>query len=185
MHLRTMSNEATNAMIVVPPSLDQANIFSMCFAKEFTDYYLLIDPGDGTDDVTLYDAYEDDKDMVGIGRILDVASHEPHSAFDLFEVFVHESDGVTLYDACTDKMDMMCMSVILDVALRELFFALDLFEVSMLELDNDGSIPDLVAFDFTSIEGERPTMLTHIFLLTLCPSLSPTMIICLLNTIMI
>ena len=70
MHLGTMITEASNAMIVAPPSLDQTNMFSTCFSKEFIDYDMLMDPRDGIDDVTLYDAYEDEMDMVGIGRIL-------------------------------------------------------------------------------------------------------------------
>ena len=91
-------------------------------------------------------------DMVGIGRILDVAPHGPHSAFDLFAVSVLETDGVTLYDACTDKMDMMGIGCILDAALREPRSTLDLFGISMLELDDDGFVPDDIALDITSVE---------------------------------
>ena len=40
--------------------------------------------GDDTDGETLPDTYIDKIDMIGIGRILDAAPHEPHSAFDLF-----------------------------------------------------------------------------------------------------
>ena len=86
-----------------------------------------MDLRDGTDKVNLYDACDDELDMVGIGRILDVASHEPHYAFDLFGVSVHETVGVTLYDACTDKMDMMGIGRILDIAPRAPCFSLDLF----------------------------------------------------------
>ena len=89
-----------------------------------------MDLGDGTDNVTLYDACDDKMDMLGIGRILDVAPHGPHSAFDLFGVSVLETDGVTLYDAFTYKMDMMVIGRSLDVAPREPRSALDLFEVS-------------------------------------------------------
>ena len=88
MHLGTMKTEAFDAMIVAPLSPDQANMFSMCFSEEFIDYDTLMDPGDGIDDVTLYDACEDEMDMVGSGRILDVASHGPHFDFDLFGVSV-------------------------------------------------------------------------------------------------
>ena len=47
----------------------------------------------------------------------------------------------------------------------------------MLELDDDGSVPDVVSFNFTYVEGA--------FDYTLCSGLSPSMIICMLNTIMI
>ena len=36
-------------------------------------------------------------DMIGIGRILDATSHEPHYTFDMFGVSVWIKD-VTLYD---------------------------------------------------------------------------------------
>ena len=98
-----MITKASDAMIVVPPSSGQANMFSMCFPEEFTDYDLLMDPRDGTDDVTPHDAYDDEKDMVGISRILDTTPHGSHSTFDLFGVSVLEIDGVTLYDVCTNE----------------------------------------------------------------------------------
>ena len=66
-----------------------------------------MDFGEGTNDVTLYDACDNEMDMLGIGRILDIAPHMPHSAFDVFGVFVFETDKVALYDDCIDKMDMI------------------------------------------------------------------------------
>ena len=64
--------------------------------------------------------------------------------------------------ARTDEMDMMGIGRILDVALCEPRFALDLFEVSMLELDDDGSVPNVVPFDFTSVEGASDYVDPHI-----------------------
>ena len=61
-------------------------MFSMCFLEEFIDYDMLMEHGEGTDDVTPHDAYVDNMVMIGITRILDIAPHRPHSAFDLFEV---------------------------------------------------------------------------------------------------
>ena len=83
MHFGTMINEAFDAMIVTPLSPDRANMFSMCFPDEVTNYDMLMDPGDGTYDVTLYDACDDEMDTVGIGHILDVTLHGPHFTFDL------------------------------------------------------------------------------------------------------
>ena len=47
-------------------------------------------------------------------RILDVVPHDPHFDFDLFGVFVIDTNDVTLYDACTDEMDMIGTGCILD-----------------------------------------------------------------------
>ena len=69
--------------MVAPQSLDQASVLSVCFLEEFTDYDMLMDPREGTDDVTSYDV--DEMDMIGIGRILDIAPHKPHSALTCSE----------------------------------------------------------------------------------------------------
>ncbi|RVW21495.1 hypothetical protein CK203_111259 [Vitis vinifera] len=68
-------------------------MFSMCFPDEVFDYGLLVDSGGGTNGVTLDDAYTDEMDMIGIGRILDAAPHGPHSTFDMFRVSMLEMDG--------------------------------------------------------------------------------------------
>ena len=39
-------------------------MFSMCFPEEFTNYDMLMDLGEGTNDVTLYDACNDEMDMM-------------------------------------------------------------------------------------------------------------------------
>ena len=80
-------------MIVVPSSPGRAIMFSMCFPDEDFDYGLLVDSGGGPDRVTLDDAYIDEMDMIGIGRILDATLHMPYSAFDLFSVSMLEMDG--------------------------------------------------------------------------------------------
>ena len=56
MHLGTGLTEASVALIVAPPSSDRANMFSMCFPREFTNYDVLMDPRDVTNGATLYDA---------------------------------------------------------------------------------------------------------------------------------
>ena len=91
-------------------------MFSMCFPEEVLDYDLSMDLGDDIDGVTLLDTYKDEMDMIGIGRILNVAPLESHSAFDMFGVSVIDFEDVTLYDACVDAMDMIDTGCILDAA---------------------------------------------------------------------
>ena len=93
MHLSSGITEAIDVVIVAPSSPSRANMFSMCFLDEDIDYGLLMDSRGGTDGVTLDDTYNDEMDMIGIGRILDAAPHGPHSAFDMFGVSMLESDG--------------------------------------------------------------------------------------------
>ena len=66
-----------------------------------------------THQVTLPDTYKDEMDMIGIGRIIDAAPHEPHFAFDMFGVSTIDFEDVTLYDAC---VDMIGTGRILDAA---------------------------------------------------------------------
>ena len=58
-----------------------------------------MDLGDDTDGVTLPDTYKCEMDMIGIGRILDTAPHEPYSTFDMFGVSAIDFEDVTLYYA--------------------------------------------------------------------------------------
>ena len=67
------TTEALGALIVAPPSPGRASAFSMCFPEEVLDYDLSMDLGDDTDGVTLPNTYKDKMDMIGIGRILNVA----------------------------------------------------------------------------------------------------------------
>ena len=69
-----------------------------------------------TDDVTLYDACTDEMDMIGTGRILDVAPHGPHYALDMFGAFmleIDDDDSVTIVtldvitvEGASDSMDL-------------------------------------------------------------------------------
>ena len=110
------TTEAPGAMMVAPPSLGRASVFSMCFPEEVLDYDLPMDMGDDTNGMTFPDNYIDEMDMIGIGRILDVAPHEHHFDFDMFGVSAIDFDDVTLYDACADAMDMIDICHILDAA---------------------------------------------------------------------
>ena len=85
--------EASNAVIVAPLSLGQANMFSICFLDEDFNYGLLVVFGGGLDRVTLDDAYTDEMDMIGIDCILDATPHKSHFAFDMFGVSMLEMDG--------------------------------------------------------------------------------------------
>ena len=110
------TTEAPGVMIVAPPSPGRASVFSMCFPEEVLDYDLPMDLGDDIDRVSLPNTYIDKMDMIGIGRILDAAPHEPYSAFDMFGVFAIDFENVTLYDACADVIDMIGTGHILDAA---------------------------------------------------------------------
>ena len=90
------TTKALGAMIVAPPSPGQASVFSMCFPEVVLDYDLPMDLGDDIDGVTLPDTYIDEMDMIGIGRILYAAPHEPHYAFDMFGVSAIDFEGDTL-----------------------------------------------------------------------------------------
>ena len=79
----------------------------MCFLEEIPNYDMPMDLGDGFDGVILPDTYMNKMDMIGTGRILDIAPRGPYSGFDMFGVSMIDSDDVTLYDACTDAMDMI------------------------------------------------------------------------------
>ena len=138
------TTKALGAMIVAPPSLGRASVFSMCFLEEVPDYDLPMDLGDDTDGVTLPDTYINEMDMIGIGRILDAAPHEPHYAFDMFVVFAIDFEDVALYDACADAMDMIDTGHILDTAPPKPRSVFDMFGISMLDIDDDDG---LVAID--------------------------------------
>ena len=153
------TTEALGAMIVAPPSPGQASVFFMCFLEEVPDYDLPMDLGDDTDGVTLPDTYIDEMDMIDIGRILDVAPHEPHYAFDMFGVSAIDFEGVTLYDAYIDAMDMIDTNRILDAAPpgpRSVFY---MFGISMLEInDDDRLVATNIIHNIVSIKGESDSM---------------------------
>ena len=153
------TTEAPDAMIVAPPSPGQASVFSMCFLKEVLDYDLSMDLGDDTDGVTLPDTYIDKMDMIGIGRILDAAPHEPHYAFDMFGVFAIDFEDVTLYDAYADTMDMIDIGHILDAASLGPRSVFDMFRISMLEInDDDGLVATDIIHNTVSVEGVSDSM---------------------------
>nr|CAN83135.1 hypothetical protein VITISV_027565 [Vitis vinifera] len=132
MHLGIGILETPDVMIVAPPSPDRASMFSVCFPKAVFDYNILMDTVIDADGVTLPNAYTDEMDMIGVGRILDVVPHGPHSDFNLFGVFMIDYDDVTLYDPCTNVMDMIGTGRILDAAPHEPRSALDMFGAFML-----------------------------------------------------
>ncbi|RVW70807.1 Retrovirus-related Pol polyprotein from transposon 17.6 [Vitis vinifera] len=145
-HLDTGTTKAPSAMIVTPPSPDRANMFSMCFPEEVPDYDLPMDLGYGTDEM----------DMIGIGRIFDAAPHEPHTVFDMFGVFVFETDeDDSILDAYTDDMDFIGIGHILDAAPRGPLSAFNISGVSVLD---DESVLDVVTSDFASVEGVSDSM---------------------------
>ena len=129
-------------------------MFSMCFPEEVLDYDLSMDLGDDTDGVTLLDTYIDEMDMIGIGRILDIAPHEPHSAFDMFGLYGIDFEDVTLYDAYTDAMDMIDTDHIFDAAPPGPCSIFDLFGISILEIDDDdGLFANDIIHNTISVKG--------------------------------
>ena len=112
-------------------------MFSMCFPNEVIDYDLPMDLGDDTDGVTLPDTYINEMDMIGIGRILEAAPHEPYYAFGMFGVFAINFEDVTLYDACADAMDMIGTGHIMDASPPGPRYVFYMLGISMLEIDDD------------------------------------------------
>ncbi|RVW26176.1 Transposon Ty3-I Gag-Pol polyprotein [Vitis vinifera] len=115
-------------------------------ALEVPDYDLPMDLGYGTDEM----------DMIGIGRIFDAVPHEPHTVFDMFGVFVFETDEDDfILDAYTDDMDFIGIGHILDAAPRGPLSAFNISGVSVLD---DESVLDVVTSDFASVEGVSDSM---------------------------
>ena len=158
-------------------------MFFVCFPEIVFDYDILMNTMIDVDGVTLPDACTDEMDMIGVGRILDAVPHSPHSDFDLFRVSMIDTDDVTLYDVCTNEMDMIGTGRILDAAPHEPRFALDMFGAFMLEIDDDDTL--LLLLLMLSLLRERLILWTHLFLLTLCPGLSPALMMWLVEIIMI
>ena len=153
MCLSSKTTEPLEAMIVAPPSPDRASVFSVCFPEEVLDYDLPMDLGDDIDGVTLLDTYMDEMDMIGTGRILDIASCGPHSAFDILGVSMIDSNDVTLYDTCTGAMDMIGTGLILNASSPRPRSAFDVFRISMLEFNGDGIFVTNITHDTVSVEG--------------------------------
>ena len=157
MCLSSKTTEPPEALIVAPPSPDQASVFSLCFPQEVLDYDLPMDLEDDTDGVTLPDTYMDDMDMIDTGRILDIAPRGPYYAFDMFRVSMIDYDAM-IYDACTDAMDMIGTGRILDASPLGPRSALDVFGISMLEFDGDGLVATDITHDNVSVEGAFDTV---------------------------
>ena len=161
-------------MIVASPSSDRASVFSMCFPEEIPDYDLPMDLGDGSDGVILPDTHMDEMDMIGTGRILGTTPRGPHYAFDMFGASMIDFDDVTLYDACTDAMDMIGTGHILDASPPRpdlLLMCLGFLCLSLMVMD----LLLLILLMILFLLRERPTLWTHLFLLTLCLGLSPAL----------
>ena len=153
MCLISKTTKPPEAVIVVPPSLDRASVFSVCFPEEVPDYDLPMDLGDDTDGMTLPDTYMDAMDMINTDCILNAAPRGPYYSFDMFGVSMIDSDAMTLYDACADAMDMIDTGSILDASPSVPRSAFDVFGISMLEFDGDGLVATNSTHDTVSVEG--------------------------------
>ncbi|RVW12134.1 Retrovirus-related Pol polyprotein from transposon 17.6 [Vitis vinifera] len=110
------------------------------------DYDLPMDLGYGTNKM----------DMIGIGRIFDAVPHGPHTVFDMFGVFVLETDeDDSIPDAYTDDMDFIGIGHIFDAAPRG---PLSVFDISGVSVLDDESVLDVVTSDFASVEGESDSV---------------------------
>ena len=78
------------SVMIAPPSPNQANLFSLCFLNETTNYGIVIEPTDMINGVVPHDEYRDEMDMLGISQFLDAVQHEPFSPLEFFGVFVIE-----------------------------------------------------------------------------------------------
>ena len=93
LHQMQMGDETpdmSTSMMIAPPSLDRANLFSLCFPDETTDYGVVIGPADMTDGVVPHDEYRDEMDMLGISQFLDAVQCKPFSPFEFFKVSIIE-----------------------------------------------------------------------------------------------
>ena len=91
LHQMQMGDETLGvsaSMIIVPPSLDRANLFSLCFPNETTDYGVVIELADMIDGVVHHDENHDEMDMLGISQFFEAVQREPLSPLELFRVFV-------------------------------------------------------------------------------------------------
>ena len=58
--------DVSASMMITPPSLDRASLFSFCFLDETNDYGVVIEPADMIDGVVPHDEYHDEMDLLGI-----------------------------------------------------------------------------------------------------------------------
>ena len=78
------------SVTIAPPYPDRANLFSLCFQDETTNYGVVIELAGMIDGVVPHDEYRDKIDMLGISKFLDVVQRETFSPLKLFRVFVIE-----------------------------------------------------------------------------------------------
>ena len=130
-------------------------MFSMCFLDEIFDYGLLVDSRGGIDGVTLDDAYTDEMDMIGIGHILDIAPHGPHSAFDLFGVSMLEMDGD---DFITDVItpDFTSIEKAFDPMDPPLSFDSMSRFVTCYDVMSEGNSNDMSIFEYLPVSQQFP-----------------------------
>ncbi|RVW12713.1 hypothetical protein CK203_111455 [Vitis vinifera] len=76
-------------MMITPPSLDRASLFSLCFPDETTDYRVVIEPADMIDGVVPHDEYHDEMDL----WIFDINDEIAQPDLDR-DSFDHDSDPI-------------------------------------------------------------------------------------------
>ena len=83
LHVGDGTPSASTSMIIPPPSLDQGNLFSLCFPEKTTNYRIVIKLVDMIDGVIPHD-------MLDINQFLDATQQEPLSPLKLFGLSVIE-----------------------------------------------------------------------------------------------
>ena len=79
--------DASVTMMIASPSLDQANLLSLCFLDEINDDGVVIELIEVIDEVVSHEKYHDEIEMMGISQIINVVQPKIVSPFNLFGVF--------------------------------------------------------------------------------------------------
>ena len=114
-----------------------------------------MDSRGGHDGVTLDDAYTDEMDMIGIGRILDAIPQRPHSAFDLFGVSMLQIDGDdSIIDVATSSF--IFVEGASDPVEPPLFFYFMSGFVIRYDVMSDGNNNDMSFFEYLPMSQHFP-----------------------------
>ncbi|RVW26121.1 hypothetical protein CK203_059263 [Vitis vinifera] len=130
-------------MMIAPPSLDRANLFSLCFPDETTDYGVVIEPADMTDGVVPHDEYRDEMDMLGISQFLMQFSLPTFvvSTIDMYEGTICPVEGASNF---------------VDPPFS--FYILSRF-VTRSDYVSDDSIMDLSIYEYSSVSCDDVSLL--------------------------
>ncbi|RVW12753.1 hypothetical protein CK203_108642 [Vitis vinifera] len=179
MQLGDETPDMSASAMIFPLSPDRANLFSLCFPDETTDYGVIIEPEYMTDGVVPRDEYHDEMDMLGISQFLDTVQREPFSPLELFGVSVIEiakedqtpDSGKDSFDHDSDPIDKRVSPAIGDVEIvdfgtddqpRELKIGLPLSTDERNRLIHLlRSYLDVFAWSYEDMSGLDPSIVQH------------------------